>query len=201
MNIFYSRVSTNEQTFTRQEIDSSKYDKVFLDKVSGKIPFADRTNASKILELVKSGELTSLTIKSVDRLGRNTSDIISTLELLKNNNINVKVQDIGMESMVNGEENKLFGLITNILSSVAELERQAIVERTQAGRRNSTKKQGRSKGSNETTKEFLNKPKTMSILKLLEKGRTTREVGKILGCSTWTINKAKKAQAEMMGGL
>ena len=51
---------------------------------------------------------------------------------------------------------------------------------------------GRPCGSNESEKRFLEKTKTQQIVKLLEKGRTVREIVAIVGCSSKTVLKAKR---------
>ena len=53
-------------------------------------------------------------------------------------------------------------------------------------------KLGRKKGTNENIQTFLNKPKTQSIIKYLNMGKSVRDVSSRLGVSTSTIYKVKQ---------
>jgi len=70
MIVKYIRISTTEQNTDRQE----KFDgKVYIDKISGSTPFAERPQAKKLLS---NKEITEVHVHSIDRLGRNTLDIM-----------------------------------------------------------------------------------------------------------------------------
>jgi len=86
-------------------------------------------------------------------------------------------------------------MITSVMSSLYEMELENIKERTHYGRMMYVKnggKLGRPKGSIETEKEFLNKPVSKEIQKLLERNLSIREIAKIAGCSTNKVMKVKK---------
>jgi len=57
-------------------------------------------------------------------------------------------------------------------------------------------KLGRPAGSNENDRSFLEKPKSIQIIKGLRKGLTIREIGKITGVSTKTVMKVKSLMHE-----
>ena len=197
LNIYYGRVSTLNQNFNRLDIDHKLYDSVCLDKVSGKIPFNDRPEGSKVITLVNKGVVKSINVYSIDRLGRNTSDVISTIEWLNDKGVNVIIQNIGLQSTPQGKPNPIFKMITSVLASIYDMERENILERTKMGRLNSTKKQGRPVGSTKSHKEFIEKEKSQQILRLLKKGRSKREISKILSTSSHTIIKVEKISNEM----
>ena len=82
------------------------------------------------------------------------------------------------------------------MSSLYEMELENIRERTEAGRQIFLQRGGvlgRPVGSTESEKQFLLKEKTQAILKLISKGRTTREIAAITKCSYQTVMKAKRA--------
>ncbi len=195
MRVKYNRVSTLNQTGERFKVDESKYDKVILDKVSGTIPFQERDGGKEIQNLVEQGDLNELVLEDLSRCGRNTGDVISTLEWLEDNKVNVIVRNIGLESRPNGKKNPIWKMITSVMSSLYEMELENIKERTHYGRMMYVKnggKLGRPKGSTETEKEFLNKPDSQEIQKLLERDLSIREIAKIVGCSTYKVGKVKK---------
>jgi len=195
MRIKYNRVSTLNQSGERFKADESKYDKVILDKVSGSIPFQERDGGIEIKKLVEQGKLKELVLEELSRCGRNTGDVINTLEWLDENEINVTVRNIGLESRPNGKKNPIWKMITSVMSSLYEMELENIKERTHYGRMMYVKnggKLGRPKGSTESEKEFLNKPDSKEIQKHLERDLSIREIAKIVGCSTNKVMKVKK---------
>ena len=117
--------------------------------------------------------------KDFSRLGRNTGDCISVLEWLESFEVNVVIRNLGLQSRPGGEGNPIWKMISSIMISLYEMELDNIRERTAMGRMVYLQKGGvlgRPIGSNESEKQFLAKPKTITILKLLNRGRTTREI-------------------------
>ena len=175
-------------------MDENGYDKVIMDKVSGTVPFKDRDGGKEIAQLVQKGLLKELVLEELSRCGRNTGDVITTLQWLEDNEVNVVVRNIGLESRPNGKRNPVWKMITSVMSSLYDMELDSIRERTHYGRvmyvRNGGKL-GRPKGSNENERQFLNKPQTKEIQKYLQKNLTLREISKLVGCSVNTVRKVK----------
>lgn len=195
MKVKYNRVSTFHQTGERFKVDEQEYDKVILDKVSGTIPFRDRDGGKEIVDMVENDQLDELVVEEHSRLGRNTGDVIQTLEWLDENGVNVVVRNIGLESRPNGERNPIWKMITSVMSSLYEMELENIKERTHYGRMMYLKnggKLGRPKGTSENKNDFLNKPKSKEIRKYLDMGMSVRETSRLVGCSTTSVMKVKK---------
>lgn len=194
MRLKYNRVSTLNQSGERFKVDESGYDKVILDKVSGTVPFKERDGGKEIIGLIHKGVLKELVLEELSRCGRNTGDVISTLQWLDENGVNVVVRNIGLESRPNGKRNPIWKMITSVMSSLYEMELENIKERTHYGRvmyvRNGGKL-GRPKGSSENNIEFMNKPQSKEIQKYLERGLSYREVSRLVGCSINTVGKVK----------
>lgn len=195
MRVKYNRTSTMNQDGERFKVDEDHYDRTIMDKgVSGVVPFREREGGNEIVDLVERGELKELVVEELSRLGRNTGDCITTLEWLDENEINVVVRNIGLQSRPNGVKNPIWKMITSVMSSIYEMELENIKERTHYGRmmyvRNGGKL-GRPKGS-EKPKEFLSKPKSKQIMKYLELGMSIRETSKLVGCSSKTVMKVKR---------
>jgi DNA invertase Pin-like site-specific DNA recombinase len=195
MKIKYNRVSSITQSGNRYQLDDTKYDLVLFDKISGSVPFRDRPKAKELFNLVESGEVSELHLEEMSRIGRNTGDCISTLEWLESHKVNVVIRNLGLQSRPGGKKNPVWKMISSIMSSLYEMELENIRERTEAGRQVYLQKGGvlgRPNGSTESEKQFLDKPKTQAILKLLNRGRTIREISAITKCSSKTIQKAKE---------
>ena len=195
MIVKYNRVSTLQQSGDRFSLDESKYDLVLMDKVSGSIPFMERPKGKEVVKLVESGQLKELVVEEFSRLGRNTADVINTLQWLDEKAINVHIRNIGLQSRPNNKKNPVWKMISSVMSSLYEMELENIKERTAAGRQMFLQKGGvlgRPSNSTENDSQFLKKEKNQEIIKLLKKERTIREISKLLDVSNKTVIKVKK---------
>ena len=197
MKVKYNRTSTIQQEGKRFDLDKNEYDLTLFDKgVSGKIPFSERTEGNKLTQLVNEGKVSEVVVEELSRLGRNTIDTLTTLKSFEDNGVNVVVKSMGnLQSMVNGKKNPIWNLITSVMSSLYELERENILERTEMGRKMYVMnggKLGRKVGTTENRSDFLKKEKTQKIVSLLEKGKSVRDISGRLGVSTKTVVKVRK---------
>jgi len=195
MRVKYNRLSSLSQTGNRYTDDKDNYDLVMLDRVSGSVGFKDRPKGQELTQMVQNGLITDLVVEEFSRLGRNTGDVINTLEWLDEMKVNVVVRNIGLQSRPNGQKNPIWKMISSVMSSLYEMELENIKERTMVGRKVYVQNGGilgRPSGSFETEKEFLEKPQTKEIIKFLKKNLTIREISKIVGCSNKTIVKTKQ---------
>jgi len=200
MRVKYNRVSTLLQTGNRFEADTEKYDIVFLDKISGSVSFKDRPKSKDLIKLIEDGKVSEIVVEEFSRLGRNTGDVIQTLEWLEKKEINVVVRNIGLQSRANGKKNPIWKMISSVMSSLYEMELENILERTSVGRMVYVQNGGvlgRPVGTNEGDSNFINKPKNKKALEYLKKGRTLREIGKLLEMSTKTVQKVKKVAVKL----
>ena len=189
----YIRVSTGNQKTARQEARQSKDEILFTDIVSGSIPFEDREKGKDLMKAIQLGEIDYVSVSSIDRLGRNLYNILTTLEFFKENGIILKVDNLGIESLVNGKENSAFKLIISVMANIAEMERESILERQREGIALAKLKgiyKGRVLGSKESEEDFLAKYK--EVVKSLKKGNSVRDTSKICNVSTGTVQKVKR---------
>lgn len=195
MKIKYNRVSHISQSGNRFTEDNDTYNLVIMDKVSGSVSFMDRDGGKQIVGLVKSGYLKILVTEEFSRLGRNTGDVMKTLEWLDENNVNVVIRNLGLQSRPNGQKNPIWKMISSVMSSLYEMELENIKERTSVGLQvyvQNGGRLGRPTGTNETENEYLSKEMTRQVLFYLKKGKTIREISNKLGCSNSTVIKTKK---------
>lgn len=195
MKVKYNRVSTILQTGNRFEADTDRYDITLLDKVSGSVSFRDRVEAKKLVKLVEDGKVTELVVEEFSRLGRNTGDVISTLDWLDQYKVNVRIRNLGVESRPNGKRNPVWKILSATMSSLYEMELENIKERTSTGRMiylQNGGTLGRPKNSNESMSKFMAKSKSRRIVHYLEMGLSIREVAKQINASPKTIMKVKK---------
>ena len=130
--IGYTRVSTKEQTVEnqRREIETAGYtvDFWFEDEgVSGKVSALQRPQFAKMLDHIRKGE--TLVVTKLDRLGRDAQDVGATIKMLASRGIEVVVLQLGKLDLTSAAGK----LMLTMLAAVAEMERDLLVERTQAG--------------------------------------------------------------------
>ena len=133
----YIRVSTREQDEDRQLIALRKLSisekNIFLDKMSGKD--FDRPQYRKLVRKLKKDDL--LYIKSIDRLGRNYTEILEQWRILtKEKGIDIVVLDMPLLDTRRGKDlmgTFLSDIVLQVLSFVAENERTTIRQRQAEG--------------------------------------------------------------------
>ena len=195
--IKYNRVSNgNTQSGNRFLLDKTEYDITYMDKGSGLQKFSERKYGSILTEMCKKGEVDTLIVEELSRLGRNTTDVMVTMDFFRENDVKLEIRNHNLYSHnPNGTENKTFRLIVGILSNLYENECENIRERTKSGRDYFIEKNqrwGRNVGSIEDRETFLKKEKTQNIIKLLKMGKSVRDISGRLGCSGKLVSKVRK---------
>jgi len=190
MKAKYIRVSTMEQNVDRQKEDGYK---LYIDKVSGSVPFHKRSQAVKLLN---DDTITEVHVQSIDRLGRNTMDILSTIKEFTAKGINVVSQKEGLSTIVDGKESPTSKMVLSIMATLSEFELSTIKERQREGierakQRGAYKTNGGSKPLSK--KELLAKPKNANCAKELRSGESIRRAAKLAGVSHTTAMKIKNA--------
>ncbi len=130
MRLFgYARVSTSQQSLDSQVkalkeagVNASR---IFTDKISGS--HVNRDGLYLLRVKVEEGDV--ILVKKLDRLGRDTADMIALIKEFDNMGVAVRFLDDGIST-----EGTMGKMIVTILSAVAQAERQRILERTNEGR-------------------------------------------------------------------
>jgi DNA invertase Pin-like site-specific DNA recombinase len=194
----YIRVSTNEQNTGRQEVNSSEFSKLYIDKMSGAIPFEDRKEGKKLMLDIELGLIQEVHISSIDRLGRDILGILKMFDFFTSKSVRVYVENIGMYSMVDNKPNPSFKMIASVLGNVAEMERQNMLERQRQGIELAKAKgiyKGRLLGTKMTDEEVLSKYK--NVAKELKAGESLRRAAKLGGCSLGTAQRIQRILNQM----
>ena len=122
----YARVSTADQNLDRQIDALNKYgiDRLYCEKMSG--TKKNRPELSRVLEILSDGD--TLVIESLSRLGRSTKNLAELMETFNSKNIRlVSLKETIDTTTPTGK------LLYTILSSLAQFERDILVERTTEG--------------------------------------------------------------------
>lgn len=189
MKARYIRISTPDQKLERQLIKQHPDEKLYIDIISGSVPFKERPEGIKLLN---DKEVKYITVHAIDRLGRNLIDILTTLQQFDDNCIKLKVENLGIESLVDGKPNPAFKLIISVLANIAEMERNTMLERQREGIEIAKAKglyKGRVRGSVESKEEVL--AKYPNVIRRLKEGQSLRNTAKLCDVSLGTVQKVK----------
>lgn len=191
----YIRVSSLEQNTDRQTTETTGV--IFSDKISGSVLFEERPAGKKLLQAITDGTITELQVHSIDRLGRNTIDILTTIQKITELGCNVISKKEGLTMLIDGKPNPMAKMMIGILSTLSEFELQRIKERQAEGIAAAKTKgtyttNARPIGTTETTEQFLNKKKVQSIIKHLKQGNSLRKTALLSEASLSLVQKVQK---------
>lgn len=147
----YYRVSTTGQSIDAQRAElGGNFDREFQDAgISGAVLARQRPAMAELLDYAREGD--TVFVYAVDRLGRDSIDIQQTVRDLLNKGVALHVHGIGP---IAGEPGKL---VLALLAQLAEMERNKIIERTEAGR-NLARETLQTTGKTHRGKESMGRP-------------------------------------------
>ena len=155
-------------------------EELFIDVISGTIPFKERPKSQLLIEAIEAKKINYLSIMSIDRLGRSCYDTQSTLNWLTEKGVTVRVENLGnLESLIDGKPNPIFKMICDVLANVANIELEGLRERQRQGLAIYKAKNALFRAQGITQKR--NKPKVsdIEVLKKYEKVAKELKSGKI----------------------
>lgn len=188
----YNRISTSNQSLERQILKQNPDEQLFNDVVSGAVAFAEREKGSLLLSEIEAGNINWVSVSSIDRLGRNLQDLINTLATFQKLGVTVRVDNLGLESIVDGKVNPTFNLIVSVMANVSVMERETLLERQREGIAIAKTKgiyKGRIKGSVESNDRVLEKYK--EVVKYLNRKQSLRITAKLTGVALGTVQKVQ----------
>lgn len=185
----YLRVSTQDQTTDQQmkQIMDAGYtvepDRVFIEQgVSGKVPALQREQFKRLDDRLAAGD--SLIVVKLDRLGRNTLDVISTIENLTSRGVAVVV--LGLGTLDQSPQSRL---TLTMLAAISQFERDLISERTKA-KLSQLKADGKQLGRPTKVKDADVKAQAE---RLFAEGKSWRKVAKEMNMALSTLQRMMKA--------
>lgn len=188
----YCRVSTRGQitnfSLEQQEKEIlARYDRAVIYKEQFTGSKVDRPILNELIGKLKEGD--TLVVTKLDRLARNTVEGIQIVQDLFDKGVNVHVLQIGLlENTTTGQ----FFLTT--LLAVAEMERNMIIERTQAGKEIAKQRADFKEGR----PRKYNPERVEEALKFIEAGNTYKKASQIYNIPSSTLHdrmREKKAKA------
>lgn len=182
MRLFgYARVSTSQQSLDIQikalKDAGVKANRIFTDKASGSS--TDREGLDLLRMKVEEGDV--ILVKKLDRLGRDTADMIQLIKEFDAQGVAIRFMDDGIST--DGEMGKM---VITILSAVAQAERQRILERTNEGRQ-----EAKLKGIKFGRKRSVDRD---AVLELHQKGIGATNISHQLSIARSTVYKILEEQ-------
>ncbi|MBV7378813.1 recombinase family protein [Maritimibacter dapengensis] len=175
MLIGYARTSTLEQKASieaqRETLSAVGCEKVWEEQVSS---VGAREALTDALSFTREGD--TLVVTKLDRLARSVRHLGEVVDHLEAKGVNLRVLDISLDtSTATGK------LMMNVLGSVAQFEREMMLERQREGIAKA-KVNGRYKGRKPTARA-----KKAEIDQMISQGHTKREVALALGVSERSV--------------
>lgn len=149
----YARVSTAGQSLVEQKNNLKEYgaEIIISEKYTGTT--TDRPQFDKLVRSIKGND--TLIVTKLDRFARNTREALNLIDSLLQMKVIIKVINLGTI-----DNTPLGRLIVRTLLSVAEMERDLIIERTRAGKmfakqHNPNYKEGRPKRKKDSRNQAI----------------------------------------------
>lgn len=134
MKVAYIRTSTEDQNLDRQihAVKAEAVDRIFSEQLSGKD--TNRPEFQKMMNYVRPGD--EVVVVSLDRLGRDYSDIKETVRLLQEKSVQLHVLDAPFLRFNTGNvtlDKAMGDMFISLLGYISQNEREKMLERQRQG--------------------------------------------------------------------
>lgn len=182
--IGYARVSTDEQVLTLQldALRAAGCDRVFTDTASGS--GKERPGLRDAIAAAGAGDV--LTVWKLDRLGRSVKQLVDLVAELEAAGVNFRSLTDGIDTTTTAGR-----FFFHVMAAVAQMERELIVERTQAGLA-AARRRGRIGGR----PSKMNAARIEAARKLLAGDMPPKDVARSLGVSVATLYRHVPADSQ-----
>jgi DNA invertase Pin-like site-specific DNA recombinase len=186
----YTRVSTSSQD-AQLQLDAlvaagvQKRD-VFADVTSGSKTAIERPGMKRLLEYAQEGD--TVVVWRVDRLGGSLIDVLNTVTLLRDRGVHVRSIADGIDPATSTGR-----MMLNMLATLAEYERELIVERVNAGI--AAARQNGTRFGRPVSDPNVIADKLATARDARAKGRTAEDAARLVGWSRATLYRHQKALA------
>lgn len=175
----YARVSTGHQSLD-QQVDSLTAagvdaNRVYSDKLSGASTREQRPGLAALLDYAREGD--SIVVVGIDRLGRNASEVMTTIRELGERGIVLRSLREGIDT-----SNATGRMVAGVLASLAELELELGRERRSAAR-----EARRARGQSIGRPKALDESKSGLARRMHAQGEPASTIAAALGVSRATV--------------
>lgn len=178
MEIGYARTSTFEQVAgleaQHRDLEAAGCKKVFAEQVSS---VAQRDQLEAAIDYLRDGD--SLVVTKLDRLARSMRDLLATVDRIKAKGASLRILAMNLDTATATGK-----LMLNVVGSIAEFERDMMLERQQIGIAKA-KAEGKFKGRAPTARA-----KAGEVEAMLAAGERPADVAKKLGIGRSSVYRA-----------
>jgi len=174
--IGYARTSTTDQKAGLEsqlrDLNAAGCSKVFCEERSS--VSTSRPELERALEFIREGD--TLIVTRLDRLARSVADLVSIMGTLQRKNVALRILTMNLDTSTPTGK-----LMVNLLGSIAEFERELMLERQREGIAKA-KAEGKYQGRQPTARK-----KTDEVLKLRKEGRSANDIAQTLKISRASV--------------
>lgn len=186
----YTRVSTRSQD-ARLQLDALlavgvRERDVFADVTSGSRAAAERPGMKKLLDYAEEGD--TVVVWRVDRLGRSLIDVLNTVNLLRGRGTHIRSISDGIDPATSTGR-----LMLNMLATLAEYERELVIERVNAGI--AVARQSGTRFGRPASDPLVVADKLAIAQDARAKGRSAEDAARLVGWSRATFYRHQQAFA------
>lgn len=179
MLIGYARTSTSDQDAGLdaqiRDLTAAGVEKIFSEQTSAK---GKREQLSQALDYLRDGD--TIMVTKIDRLARSIRDLMEIIDTIHSKSATLRILEMSLDtSTATGR------LMLGVLGSVAEFEREIMLERQREGILKA-KAAGKYKGRKPTARA-----KAQQVLHLLRQGATELQVAEQVGISRSSVQRIK----------
>ncbi|TLX11756.1 recombinase family protein [Rhizobium sp. MHM7A] len=170
--IGYARTSTTDQKagleVQLRDLETAGCTKIFKEQLSSVA--TERPELERALDFVREGDV--MVVTKLDRLARSVADLIAITEKLRRKGVELRILALNLDTSTPTGK-----LMLNLLGSIAEFERELMLERQREGIAKA-KAEGKYKGRAPTARS-----KAEKVLSLKAEGMTPLQIQSTLGIS------------------
>lgn len=183
--IGYARTSTTDQKAgldaQLRDLQAAGCTKIFKEQLSSVAN--SRPELERALEFVREGDL--LVVTKLDRLARSVADLIAITASLKEKGVELRILTMNLDTATPTGK-----LMLNLLGSIAEFERELMLERQREGIARA-KAEGKYKGRAPTARD-----QAAQVIDLKTAGKTVQEIQSALRISRASVFRILKESRE-----
>jgi len=181
MEFGYARISTAQQNVDRQEdalaAAGIAAENIFTDVVSGSR--SQRPGLDALMSKLRDGD--ALTVHALDRLGRDTRQLLTWVAELEQRGVALRILTLGVDMGTGAGR-----LVLTMMAALASLEREILVERTVHGLA-----AARARGRVGGRPPALSAAQRCEVERLLSEGRPSGDLAALFSVSPRTIRRVK----------
>ena len=179
--IGYARTSTVEQKAgfdaQKRDLEAAGCTKLFAEQVSA--GSTKRSQLDAALNYIRDGDI--LVVTRLDRLARSVADLVQITEVLKEKGASLRILSMNLDT-----DTPTGKLMVNLLGSIAEFERELMLERQREGIARA-KAEGKYRGRAPTARR-----QASEIIRLKKEGKTGKQIADAVGISRASVFRILK---------